>query len=82
MIALQCYVPGILFRKVWHLAELALCDSRFEILAPQNVFEILHPVDFVHTFLRCDQQPNMILLTRRFGGIQRLAGLRIHWRLI
>ena len=82
MIALQGNEPAGGFRKSRHLAEFALRHPGVEIIAAQHVFKIFHAIDFVHALFRTDEQPHVIPLAHRLGGIQSFAGAGIHRRLI
>lgn len=82
MIALQRDGTLVELREVRHLAELALRDAAVEILAAQNVFEILHAVDDVLALVGSDHEADVIPLADGLGGVERPAGFRIVRRLI
>jgi hypothetical protein len=62
---------------VGHSSELAFCDAFFEVVTPENIFEIFHAVDFVNTFVGADKQANMVPFSGSPGGVEGLAGVWI-----
>jgi hypothetical protein len=62
---------------VRHSSKLALCDAFFEIVAPEDIIEIFHAIDFVNAFIGADEQPDMIPFTGRLCGIKRFASVWI-----
>ena len=68
--------------KKRHLRKLALGHARVEIVAAEDVFKIFHAVDFMDTFLRADDEADMIPFADGFGGVKDFAGRGIHRRLI
>src|SRR5882724_11446218 len=82
VVPLQGDATGVGLGKEWHSAELAFGDAALEIIAAENVIEVFHAIDFMLAFFRTDQEPNVVPLAHRLGGIKRFAGLLINRRLV
>lgn len=82
VVALQRDVTVAGLGELGHLGELALRHAGIEVLAAQDVVEILHPVDLVEAMVGTDHEADVIPFTGRLGGIEGLAGLRIIGRLV
>ena len=69
MVALKCDVPLTRLGEMGHSAEFARRHSFCEIFTPEDIFKVLHAIDFVHALLRRQQQADLIPLARRLRCI-------------
>ena len=77
MIALKRDIAFVELGEQRHPPELALGDAILEIVAAQDVVEVLDAIDLVLALLGTDEQPNVVPLADRLGRIERLARIRI-----
>ncbi len=82
MIALEGDVANVRFGKKRHPAELTLGDAVVEILAAQDIIEILHAVNLMHALFGRDEQTDVVPLTDGFGSVKRLACIGVNRRLV
>src|SRR5437879_13510743 len=82
MVALEGDVAGIGPGKKRHAGEFAFGDALFEVIAANNVLEILYAIDFVDAFLGADDEPDVISFAGGFSGIERIGGFRLGGRRI
>src|ERR1019366_7096545 len=82
VVALQRDVTAAGLGEERHFAKFAFGDAGVEIVAADDVFKILHAVDFMDALFRADDEADMIPFADGLGGVENLAGRRINRWLI
>src|SRR4051812_34946040 len=77
MITLQGNIAGLRFREQRHAAEFALRYPLVEVVAAENIFDILDSIDVVLAFFGRDDDAHFVPLAGGLGCVNRLAGLWI-----